>query len=649
MNLYFKHPIQKVFLSLCVLPYALFGTPPAIAAIDIRMQTDLGGIDIRLRDDVAPLTVANFTDYMNAGAYDGTFIHRNIPGFVTQGGGYIYDPTAGTFFGGGVRHITENQPVVNEAGLPGSLSNIRGTLAMAKTAGDPDSATSEWFFNTADNSANLDFQNGGFTVFAEVLGGDMAVVDDISVQDVCADTIGLGFLCGTYSDTIFIGASQTNMLQTENLLLINHVGIDNDADGVIDRVENSGPGGGDANNDAVVDSTQANVTTFDTSSGRYITLEGPASTLLDSTDVLGANYAVAHPPSSFCDFKGVEFRHGFVGLNSTGNAPGGSVDIELVLNPGETADTYYAYGAEVGNNTPHWYEFLYDGITGTGAEIMGNRITLHYVDGARGDNDLDSGNGVIASISGMAFNLATLVDQDLILDFEEDGAPNNGDGNNDGVLDSTQAQVASFQDLNSTYLTIAAESLTPVRVLETDVRSLPLPGVGVLDGLNFAHGFIQFEVCVDPGPGVRVEMILPPGETPDSYYMYGPTPNNPAPHYYEFLYDGKTGAEIVPGSNIVTLHFIDGMRGDSDLDGSNGVISDPGGPVFRAPVTQTGGGGGGGCAMQTADDMRHYGGDWLLLLAAYSLMYMIRRYKTSAVYGKGVPGLNVKRCAHQAR
>ena len=115
--------------------------------------------------------------------------------------------------------------------------------------------------------------------------------------------------------------------------------------------------------------------------------------------------------------------------------------------------------------------------------------------------------------------------------------------------------------------------------------TLPFPGPGVLDGLNFAHGFIEYEVCTDTGPGVTVNFILPEGESPDSYYMFGPTPDNPVPHYYEFLFDGTTGAEIVPGSNIVKLHDVDGLSGGPDLDASNGVISDPGGPVFNAPNT----------------------------------------------------------------
>lgn len=67
----------------------------------------------------------------------------------------------------------------------------------------------------------------------------------------------------------------------------------------------------------------------------------------------------------------------------------------------------------------------------------------------------------------------------------------------------------------------------------------------------------------------------------NTYYKYGPTPNNPIPHWYEFLFDGTTGAEIV--GNQVILHFVDGMRGDGDLS-ANGVVVEPGGPGFVSTI-----------------------------------------------------------------
>ncbi len=101
------------------------------ADFNLRVQTDLGALDIVMLDSVAPLTVANFMNYVNRGDYDGgMFLHRSIPGFVLQGGGYVFDGVPGTFLTGGTTPIPTDPPVVNEF----NLSNLRGTLAMAKVA-----------------------------------------------------------------------------------------------------------------------------------------------------------------------------------------------------------------------------------------------------------------------------------------------------------------------------------------------------------------------------------------------------------------------------------------------------------------------------------------------------------------------------------
>ena len=140
----------------CMLLIVLMATARLTPASTlVQMRTDMGDVDIVLFEEQAPLTVQNFLNYMNKGAlggYDGTYNHRSITGFVVQGGGYIIDPDDGDFTTGGISHIPEDPPIPNEAGLPCSLSNVRSTLSMAKQAGDPDSAKSEWFFNHADNN-----------------------------------------------------------------------------------------------------------------------------------------------------------------------------------------------------------------------------------------------------------------------------------------------------------------------------------------------------------------------------------------------------------------------------------------------------------------------------------------------------------------
>ncbi len=135
-------------------------------------HTTLGNINVQLFPDVAPKTVANFLAYVNAGAYNNSFIHRSVPSFVIQGGGYYVTSQRQ------IAAIPANPPVVNEF----HLSNVRGTIAMAKLGNDPNSATNEWFFNESDsNASNLDNQNGGFTVFGKITdSASLAVMDKIA-------------------------------------------------------------------------------------------------------------------------------------------------------------------------------------------------------------------------------------------------------------------------------------------------------------------------------------------------------------------------------------------------------------------------------------------------------------------------------------
>jgi peptidyl-prolyl cis-trans isomerase A (cyclophilin A) len=128
---------------------------------------------VDLFDDLTPATVTNFLKYVNSGEYQSTVIHRSVPGFIVQGGGYGIpaDVSGNSPF----PQIATNFPSpVNEF----NRTNTRGTIAMAKLPGDPNSATSQWFFNLADNSANLDHQNGGFTAFGWVVGSGMTDVID---------------------------------------------------------------------------------------------------------------------------------------------------------------------------------------------------------------------------------------------------------------------------------------------------------------------------------------------------------------------------------------------------------------------------------------------------------------------------------------
>ncbi|OGT02539.1 MAG: hypothetical protein A2143_03085, partial [Gallionellales bacterium RBG_16_57_15] len=190
-------------------------TPLSAFATTVRMQTSLGDIDIQLMDTDAPVTVANFLNYVTSGAYVNSFIHRSVPGFIIQGGGYLWSDVSN-----GVSSIPANAPVTNE--FSASRSNLRGTIAMAKLSGDPNSATSQWFFNLADNSANLDNQNGGFTVFGEVTGNGMQVADAIAALRVVN---GVAANYSTAFDSLPVVTAPTTWITAQNLVIISAVSV----------------------------------------------------------------------------------------------------------------------------------------------------------------------------------------------------------------------------------------------------------------------------------------------------------------------------------------------------------------------------------------------------------------------------------------
>ena len=144
----------------------------ANAGTIVQFDTSLGSFNVELYDTATPITVQNFLSYVNSGRYNGPFMHRKVmdPGLeIIQGGGFVYGVPSPL-------PVAAFPSIVNE--FDPSRSNVRGTIAMAKSS-DPDSATSQFFFNLGDNSTALDnpANSGGFTVFGEVIGNGMDVLD----------------------------------------------------------------------------------------------------------------------------------------------------------------------------------------------------------------------------------------------------------------------------------------------------------------------------------------------------------------------------------------------------------------------------------------------------------------------------------------
>lgn len=155
---------MKFLTTLLVLASLTLGAPAL--AQKVRLATSEGDIVLELDAAKAPKTVDNFLQYVRAGHYDGLIFHRVISTFMIQGGGYKPD----------LSEKAVRKPITLES--RNGLSNLRGTVAMARTA-VPDSATSQFFINVNDNM-RLDAADGrdGYAVFGKVIEG-MDVVDKI--------------------------------------------------------------------------------------------------------------------------------------------------------------------------------------------------------------------------------------------------------------------------------------------------------------------------------------------------------------------------------------------------------------------------------------------------------------------------------------
>ena len=260
--------ISVLLIFFCIPIYSQGGTI-------VRVSTSIGDFSIELLDETAPVTVQNFLDYVRRNDFNGTYFHRVIDNFVAQGGAYRFEPFVGPI------DVPTDAPIINEV----NVSNLRGTVAMAKLDGDPDSATNQWFVNIEDN-VNLDTLNGGFTVFGKVLGSGMDIVEAIDEQP----TIDLGlkassapYISSAYtdpSDFLYMNvevvgrySGAPHVYEVESGLLISSVDIDNGND-LVSMNFNSVPSAGEftiqANLESVIprNGPVENAASFVTSEGR---------------------------------------------------------------------------------------------------------------------------------------------------------------------------------------------------------------------------------------------------------------------------------------------------------------------------------------------------------------------------------------------
>ncbi len=135
-----------------------------------QFRTVFGDIEVELYDRDKPVTVQNFIRYVESGAYQNEFAHRLVPGFVIQGGGFTITNRGTTK--AQIVAVPTFPAITNEFAVGCRLSNVFGTIAMAKLGGNTNSATSQWFFNLADNTfLDANDTNNLFVVFGHVVHG----------------------------------------------------------------------------------------------------------------------------------------------------------------------------------------------------------------------------------------------------------------------------------------------------------------------------------------------------------------------------------------------------------------------------------------------------------------------------------------------
>ena len=194
------------------------------------------------------------------------------------------------------------------------------------------------------------------------------------------------------------------------------------------------------------------------------------------------------------------------------------------------------------------------------------------------DFPLDDSESLDTDGDGTGDNADTDDDNDGISDATESSGPNFGDANNDGIQDALQNNVACLESY-TTQGYVILETPDGITLSNCQTADNPSPGDAPVD-MEFDFGFYDFTISgIVPGGSTTLTMTLPDNESPDTYYKYGMTPDNQTDHWYEFLYDAETGAEI--DGNVITLYFVDALRGDDVLT-QDSMIIDLGAPGFDA-------------------------------------------------------------------
>lgn len=619
-------------LSICFLCSILsvsLSSAGTVVQLNIQQASQADQVYLKLYDDDKAATVSNFMSYVLDGSYENSFIHRSIPGFVIQGGGFRYDASSSDFidnFSG----IPNKASVVNEPGI----SNLRATVAMAKLSGQPDSATNQWFINLDDNSTILDDQNEGFTVFGEVMSNGMDVIDQIAGlttydrSDI--DTAFTDIPLLDYSSDPVLSDNLVQIIGVSELFTVTS-SIDSGAVTLSSNVQpevtirNTGDEALHVGGIAVVNTVEAPFQVFESGCANSIIQPGEQCAFIvlftpeavgihdDSFDIEIIGHDISY--EVFVTGEGAPAVDEADILTSFSSVEFGSVDIlasdqdpayifnQVVQSKGEL--DLIISSIEVSGQDARDISISENCTESSGLAPQAHcSILIDFKPLSSGrkeatisvfSNDPDENPHIIpirANVAG---------EDDGVTSVLEDLGPNNGDGNYDEIADSRQSKVATIPDINGNYVTYIVDSGLSFRNMSilqlSDVAELPVQLVG-------GSGIFDFTIeGVSPGQYLELGVILPADLNPDAYYLYGMTVDNPDQHWFDFDFDGETGAIIIGqvgytsssddivSKNVLRVILKDGGRGDMDMT-VNGSVTVTASIAITEISNDTGGGSG---------------------------------------------------------
>lgn len=655
--------IRSILRLICLLIATFFlCIQPAVAVKIVRLQLEYGGdglagggyaypkvnraLDLELYDDVTSGTVANYLNYVNSDLYDLTFFNRSLSGLAIEAGSVTNisaDPEnepLGPSFG----VVPTFPPILNEPGL----SNLRGTVAMAKDKDDPDSATSAWYINISDNSDPLDTNIGGHTVFGSVIDDGMEIADEINAFP----TANLGFLYGAaYTDLPFADyepAAGELIFQSNLVMILSATEISR-------PILRFAPADGDFGFDLPGDSNSNSIELVLRNTGNEVlvidsidtgSVSAPFSIQLGTCSTIVNLAPVSDVPASSCTIN-LQFLATVDGMFSdtltigySGQVSGQVFSVKYPLS-GEGAlappEIMAAAKLDVGTSQVNGFSTTKEIVVSNNglASLNISSVSVSGVNAAAFSqtNDCNGNNALIAAggtctiavtfvASSIGTTTATLSiesndpvntlldielsgygdsDSDGVLSATELAGPNQGDGNKDGISDEIQNNVTSFEIGQRNYVTLVAEDAQNAQRLNIQsavtfgqVQLLSaIPADAPFTSLDYEN--YQFDINFPnngiTGDSTRVALYYPLQITPSSYYRYGPTPDNTAPHWYDFSFDpttntgasfvGRVSITSVSGAplerNMVIINFVDGERGDDDLAANGKIVHAVGG------------------------------------------------------------------------